>query len=145
MGRKLMKLLELYHGVMAYDGEPAVSIQPDGAGVLFGVGSGTVDWGGVEGTISWSNFPRHRPDDVFEPMVTGAIRLDGEDQPILYELTGVSHAPDDDGNRLILASVRWHTVAERFAHLNTSLGVERGILDGTTFAITSTTYLVVAD
>jgi len=99
----------------------------------------------VKGTISWSNFSRHRPDDVFEPAVTGAIKLDGEDQPILYELTGVSHAPDADGNRLILASVRRHTASESFSYLNTSLGVEHGILGSTTFANSSMSYLVVAD
>jgi hypothetical protein len=127
---------------MQYDSAPNVAMHADGTGMLFGQGSGTVDWDGVPGMITWSNFPRYRPGDIFEPNVTGSIHLEAEEHPILYELSGVSLAPDEAGNRLIVASVRWHTTGERLKWLNTSLGVERATLDGSTSIITTTTYLV---
>lgn len=114
----------------------------DGTGLLSGQGSGTVDWDGVSGMITWSNLPRHRPGNIFEQNVTGSIHLETEEHPILYELSGVSHAPDASGNRLIVASVRWHTAGESFGWLNTSLGFEQGLLDSIGSKFTTTTYLV---
>ena len=137
-----MKLRKLYTSKLHYDSEPRVVMRPDGIGQLYGTGSGTIDWDGVEGTVMWSNFPRHLPGDVFEPRVTGSIALDGESLPILWELQGISNAPDSDGTRLIVATVRWHTAIERLAWLNPSIGVEEGTLDGSTFLITTTTYLI---
>ena len=137
-----MKVRKLYTGTLHYDSEPMVVEHADRTGLLYGTGSGTIDWDGVEGTVMWSNFPRHLPGDVYEPRVTGSIELDGETLPILWELQGISNAPDSDGTRLIVATVRWQTQIERFAWLNTSMGVEEGTLDGSTFLITTTTYLI---
>jgi hypothetical protein len=137
-----LRLRKIYTGSVQYDTAPNVAMHGDGTGMLFGQGSGTVDWDGVAGTITWSNFPRYRPGNIFEPNVTGSIHLETEDHPFLYELSGVSHAPDGDGNRFIVASVRWHTASERFGWLNTSLGVEEAILNGLTSVITTTTYIV---
>ncbi len=137
-----VRLRKIYTGRVQYDSAPNIVKHPDGTGMLFGQGSGTIEWDGVEGSIIWSNFPRYRPGDIFEPNVTGSIHLESEEHLILYELSGVSLAPDGAGNRLIVASVRWHTAGERFNWLNTSLGVEHAILDGSTSIITTTTYLV---
>ena len=137
-----MRLRDLYTSALHYDMEPRVVTHADRTGLLYGAGSGTIDWDGVEGTVVWSNFPRHLPGDVYEPRVTGSIELDGESLPILWELTGVSHAPDPGGTRLIVATVRWQTAIERLAWLNTSIGVEEGTLDGSTFLITTKTYVV---
>ncbi len=132
----------MYTGSVQYNSAPETAMHGDGTGLLFGQGSGTVDWGGIPGMITWSNFPRYRPGDIFEPNVTGSIHLETEEHPILYELSGVSGAPDAQGNRLIIASVRWHTAGEHYGWLNTSLGVERATLDGATSVISTTTYLV---
>ncbi len=140
-----MRLTKMYTARMQYDSAPTAAMHADGSGLLFGQGSGTVDWGGVEGMITWSNFPRYRPGNIFEPNVTGSIHLETETHPILYELSGVSHAPEVSGDRLIVASVRWHTAGETFHWLNTRLGLEEGILDGTSSVITTTTYLVEPD
>jgi hypothetical protein len=137
-----MRLRRIYTGTVQYDSAPNVAMHGDGTGMLFGQGSGTVDWDGVAGMITWSNFPRYRPGDIFEPNITGSIHLETEKHPFLYELSGVSRAPDGDGNRLIVASVRWHTASEEFGWLNTSLGVEEAVLDGSTLIISTTTYVV---
>ena len=137
-----MRLVKIYTGSLRYDSELDIAVHPDTTGYLFGRGSGAVDWDGVAGRVTWSNFPRTLPGNMLEPRVTGSILLDTADHPILYELNGIAHSPDDAGNRLIVASVRWHTASERFDWLNTSLGVERGVLDGETESITTTTYLV---
>ncbi len=136
-----MRLRKLYTATLHYETEPRVVTHPDGTGRLYGRGSGIVDWDGVEGTVAWSNFPRHLPGDIYEPRVTGSIDLAGETLPILFELNGVSDKPDSRGTRPIVATVRWRTAIERFAWLNTSIGVEEGTLDGSTFLITTTTYL----
>jgi len=137
-----LHLRKIYTGRVQYDSAPNLVKHPDGTGMLFGQGSGTVEWDGVAGSIIWSNFPRYRPGDIFEPNVTGSIHLESESHPILYELSGVSHAPDESGNRIIVASVRWHTAGEKFKWLNTSLGVEQAVLDGSTSIITTATFVV---
>ena len=137
-----MRLSELYTAKLHYDTEPKVVAHPDGTGLLYGTGRGIIDWDGLEGTVVWSNFPRRVRGDVYEPRVTGSIELDGESLPILWELNGISHAPEADGSRLIVATVRWQTAIDRLAWLNTSIGVEEGTLDGSTFLIATTTYVV---
>jgi hypothetical protein len=107
-----MRLRRIYTGSVQYDSAPNVAMHRDGTGMLFGQGSGTVDWDGIAGHITWSNFPRYRPGDIFEPNITGSIHLETEDHPFLYELSGVSLAPDEDGSRFVVASVRWHTASE---------------------------------
>lgn len=54
----------------------------------------------------------------------------------------MSLAPEADGTRFIVASVRWHTASEKFGWLNNSLGVEEAVLDGSTSVINTTTYVV---
>ena len=137
-----MRLRKIYTGTVQYDSAPNLAMHGDGTGMLFGQGSGTVDWGGVSGRIIWSNFPRYRPGDIFESNITGSIHLDTEDHPFLYELSGVSLAPDEDGSRFIVASVRWHTASEKYGWLNNSLGVEEAVLDGSTSVISTTSYVV---
>ena len=76
---------------------------------MFGRGEGTVDRHSVEGRIEWTNFPPRRPDGVYLPDITGVIRLDGSDRPIMYRLQGISLLPDDQGRRLFAGAAAWLT------------------------------------
>ncbi|NHZ70789.1 MAG: hypothetical protein GWP18_04025 [Proteobacteria bacterium] len=140
----MLHLVKLYTGRLQYDAALDAAVHSDESGYLFGNGSGDIDWDGTPGTVTWSNFPTVLPRDVIEPRVTGAIHLASEDLPILFELSGIAHPQDTKGSRLIVASVRWHTASESFAWLNTSVGVEHGVLDASTGSIT-TTYVVDPD
>ncbi len=137
----MLHLVKLYTGRLQYDVALDAAAHSTGSGHLFGKGSGDIDWDGTPGTLTWSNYPTVLPGDVIEPRVTGAIRLASEDLPFLFELSGIAHPQDNEGTRLIVASVRWHTAGESFAWLNTSIGVEHGLLDGSTGSIATTTYV----
>jgi len=96
---------------------------------MIGRGDGTVAWGDGVGTIEWSNFPPRRPDGVFLPDITGIIRLDNHERPVMYRLQGISLLPDEDGRRLFAGPVRWFTDDPDLLWLNDRWGYEEGGLD----------------
>ena len=112
---------------------------------VFGRGEGTVDWDGRAGSVEWTNFPPRRPDGVFLPDMTGVIRLDGSDRPIMYRLQGISLLPDEDGNRLFSGPVRWYTDDPDLLWLNDRWGYEEGGLDLETLRFHTRAYVIHPD
>ncbi|MEA2000789.1 MAG: hypothetical protein U9N84_02730, partial [Actinomycetota bacterium] len=82
----------LYSTEQAYIGDTTQYVELyDGAFLqMYGRGEGTVDWNGMRGRIEWTNFPPRRPDGVYLPDITGVIRFDGSDHPIMYRMHGIS-------------------------------------------------------
>lgn len=107
---------------------------------MYGRGEGTVDWSGRSGVIEWTNFPARRPDDAFLPDVTGVIRLEGEDHPIMYRMHGISLLPDEAGRRLFGGPVRWYTAHPDFLWMNDVWGYEEGELAVETSTLITTAF-----
>lgn len=121
----------LYSTEQAYIGDTTEFVELyDGAFLqMFGRGEGSVLWNGVEGRIEWTNFPSRRPDGVYLPDITGVIKLDGSDDPIMYRMHGISLVPDEHDRRLFAGPVRWLTDRPDFLWLNDRWGYEEGELD----------------
>ena len=109
---------------------------------MFGRGEGTIDWGGREGQIEWTNFPQRRPDGVYLPDITGIIRLDRRDRPIMYRMNGISLLPDAHHRRLFAGPVRWFTDDEEFLWLNDLWGYEEGELEQETLRFKTQAFLI---
>jgi hypothetical protein len=112
---------------------------------MIGRGEGSIDWAGKAGRIEWTNFPPRRPDGVYLPDVTGTIRLDDNDHPILYRMQGISLLPDEQGRRLFAGPVRWYTDDPDLIWLNDRWGYEEGQLDLETLRFSTKAHLLHAE
>jgi hypothetical protein len=72
---------------------------------MFGRGEATVGGDDAAGGIGWTNFPRRRPDGGYLPDITGVIKLDGAERPIMYRMTGISLLPNEHDRRLFAGPV----------------------------------------
>jgi hypothetical protein len=95
----------------------------------YGQGDGSVS-GELEGTISWSNYPRRRQDGVWTPNLNGTITTPDGDQ-LLVSIHGqsVEEQAGDVYRRAILARVELTTQAEPYRWLNTCFLVGEGEID----------------
>ena len=109
---------------------------------MFGRGEGTVVWGDRQGLIEWTNFPPRRPDGVYLPDITGVIKLEGSNHPIMYRMHGISLPPDDRERRLFAGPVRWFTEHPDFLWLNDRWGYEEGELGLETLAFHTKAYAI---
>jgi len=109
---------------------------------MIGRGEGTLEWAGEGGTIEWSNFPPRRPDGVYLPDITGMIRLEDHERPVLYRMQGISLQPDEHGRRLFAGPVRWYTDDPGLLYLNDRWGYEEGQLDLETLRFRTRAYLL---
>lgn len=108
----------------------------------FGRGEGTVNWGGREGRIEWTNFPTRRPDRVYLPDITGVIKLAGSERPIMYRMQGISLLPDNQDRRLVGGPLRWYTDDPEYLWLNDRWGYEEGELDRKTLGFRTVAYVL---
>ena len=109
---------------------------------MIGRGEGSVEWAGTHGTIEWTNFPQRRPDGVFLPDITGAIRLADREHRIMYRLHGISLLPDNRDRRLFAGPVRWYTDDPNLLWLNDRWGYEEGELDRQTLRFQTRAYVL---
>lgn len=109
---------------------------------MIGRGDGSIDWAGTPGYIEWTNFPPRRPDGVYLPDITGTIRFDSHERPILYRMHGISLLPDEQGRRLFAGPVRWYTDDPELIWLNDRWGYEEGELDQETRRFRTRAYLL---
>jgi hypothetical protein len=109
---------------------------------MFGRGEGTVQWDGTKGRVEWTNFPSRRPDGVYLPDITGVIKLDGSDDPIIYRMHGISLLPDEHDRRLFSGPVRWYTDRPEFLWLNDRWGYEEGELDRETLGFITRAFVL---
>ena len=137
----------LYTTTQGYLEDTTASIELfDGAYLqMIGRGDGTVEWAGTGGTIEWTNFPERRADGAYLPNVTGVIRLEGHERPVMYRMHGISLPPDADGRRLFAGPVRWYTDDPDLLHLNDRWGYEEGQLDIDTLRFRTRAYLLHAE
>lgn len=112
---------------------------------MLGRGEGTVDWGGRQGSIEWTNFPPRRPDGVYLPDITGVIKLSGSERPIMYRMQGISLLPDAQDRRLFAGPIRWYTDDPELIWLNDRWGYEEGELDGRTLGFRTKAYVLHPD
>jgi len=125
------------------DGTVAAVELFDGAFLqMIGRGQGTIDWAGTHGSIEWTNFPPRRADGAFLPDITGIIRLEGHDRPIMYRMNGISLLPNEQGRRLFSGPVRWYTDDPGLLWLNDRWGYEEGVLDPETLQFRSIAHLL---
>ena len=110
-----------------------------------GRGEGTVEWDGMEGRIEWTNFPPRRPDGVYLPDITGVIKLDGSDHPIMYRMHGISLLPDEQDRRLFAGPVRWYTDNPDFLWLNDRWGYEEGEVDRETLGFNTRAFVLLPE
>ena len=111
----------------------------EGAG--FGAGDGELT-GMLEGSVSWSNFPRRREDGVWTPNVRGYIKTADGDE-ILLSIHGQSVLERVANHRAILARIELTTEVERHRWLNTSFLVGEGEIDEDRGELWITTYVCV--
>ena len=97
-------------------------------GLGYGDGDGEIS-GEINGTLTWSNYPRRREDGVWMPDSRGVIKTaDGAD--ILLSVQGQSVAENAPGQRRsILARVELTTEAPQYRWLNTCFLVGEGEID----------------
>lgn len=137
----------LYSTRQAYIEGTTESVELYGGAFLqmFGRGEGTVDWAGRTGHVEWTNFPPRRPDGVYLPDITGVIKLDGSENPIMYRMHGISLQPDEHDRRLFAGPVRWFTDDREFLWLNDRWGYEEGELDRETLGFRSRAFVLVPE
>ena len=132
----------LYSTQQAYIGDTTEFVELyDGAFLqMFGRGEGTVELDGTQGYIEWTNFPPRRPDGVYLPDITGVIKLDGSEHPIMYRMRGISLLPDEQDRRLFGGPVRWYTEHPHHLWLNDRWGYEEGELNRETLGLRTRAY-----
>lgn len=92
--------------------------------IAWGLADGSVSGERVRGTHKACNHPRRRGDNVNLPDVHGLISTE-DGSTIYYEIRGfgLPHA----GTRLFFGTLAFRTASERYAWLNTTVAVGRGV------------------
>jgi hypothetical protein len=108
--------------------------EPYGSGkdserIGFGQGDGTVS-GGLEGAISWANYPRRRQDGVWTPNLRAMITAtDGNQLLLSIHGQSVQEQTETGYRRAILARVELTSEAKPYRWLNTCFLVGEGEID----------------
>ncbi len=134
----------LYTTDQGYIGETTELVELyDGAFLqMYGRGTGIARWGDLDGTIEWTNFPPRRPDGAYLPDITGVIKLDGSDHPVMYRMHGISLVAGESGQRLFAGPVRWYTDHPDLVWLNDRWGYEEGELDPATLRFATRAFVL---
>lgn len=97
-------------------------------GQLYGTMDGSLTGDRLNGEMRLTNLAPRRADDVNLPTLRGLLTTE-DDAVVWVELDGVATLRPSDGARVFVTSARFRTGDERYAWLNTVLGVLEGVLD----------------
>jgi len=99
-----------------------------GEGQIYGGMDGRVTGDRLSGTLRLTNLARRRPDDVNLPTLRGVLTTD-DGAAVWVELDGIATLRAADAARVFVTACRFRTDSERYAWLNTVVGVLEGVLD----------------
>lgn len=85
----------------------------------------------LSGSAKVVNVPPKRPDNVNCPTIRGILTTN-DDAKIFFEMNGVSLLRSADNARVFTTSLLLRSGDQRYAWVNTLLGVVEGVLDTTT-------------
>ncbi|MBW3592576.1 MAG: DUF3237 domain-containing protein [Actinobacteria bacterium] len=100
-------------------------------GQLYGTMDGRLTGDRLNGEMRLTNLAPRRADGVNLPTLRGLLTTE-DDAAVWVELDGIATLRPSDDARVFVTSVRFRTGDERYAWLNTVLGVLEGVLDSVT-------------
>jgi len=121
-----MELLELAELELTYTSLEAIDFGTDGR--LYGTMEGRLRGDRVSGDLRLTNLAPRRPDNVNVPTLRGVLTTtDGASAWV--ELDGIATLRPSDGARVFVTRAVFRTADERYAWLNSVVGVLEGVLD----------------
>jgi Protein of unknown function (DUF3237) len=97
-------------------------------GQIYGTMEGRLVGDRVKGELRLTNLAARRPDDVNLPTLRGVMRTD-DGAAVWVEMDGVATLRASDNARVFVTAFRCRTGDERYAWLNTMVGVLEGVLE----------------
>lgn len=121
-----MELIEIASVDLTYTS--LESIDYVSGGQLYGTMEGALTGERLRGNLRLTNLAGRRADNVNLPTLRGVLTTQ-DGVSVWVEMDGVAMLRSTDQARLFVTAVRFRTGDERYAWLNTTLGVLEGILD----------------
>jgi hypothetical protein len=120
-----MELIELGDLELTYT---SLDLLDYGAGgQLYGTMEGRLSGERLSGELRLTNLAERRADNVNLPTLRGVLTTD-DGASVWIELDGVATLREADGARVFVTACRFRTGDERYAWLNTVVGVLEGVL-----------------
>ncbi len=120
-----MELVELARVELTYTSLEALDFGVGGQ--LYGTMAGTLTGERVQGELRLTNLASRRPDTVNLPTLRGVLTTD-DGAAVWVELDGIATLRASDEARVFVTACRFRTGDERYAWLNTVVGVLEGVL-----------------
>ena len=120
-----MELVELARLELTYTSLEALDFGVGGR--LYGTMEGTLTGERVQGELRLTNLAERRADNVNLPMLRGVLTTD-DGAAVWVELDGIATLRPSDEARVFVTACRFRTGDERYAWLNTVVGVLEGVL-----------------
>jgi hypothetical protein len=120
-----VELVELGQLELTYTSLEALDFSVGGQ--LYGTMEGTLTGERVQGELRLTNLASRRPDNVNLPTLRGVLTTD-DGAAIWVELDGIATLRASDDARVFVTACRFRTGDERYAWLNTVVGVLEGVL-----------------
>jgi hypothetical protein len=96
-------------------------------GQVYGTMEGRISGERLSGELRLTNVAARRPDNVNLPTLRGVLTTD-DGAAIWVELDGIATLRDADGARVFVTACRFRTGDDRYAWVNTVVGVLEGVL-----------------
>lgn len=139
-----MQLEHLFRGELWYVTKGAW-LYGDGEAAGYGEGEGWARGPALSGSIRWSNRPSRRADGVWSADIRGYLQTDGGAH-VLLEMHGRSLSERVPGEtRDVLCSLSMRAADERYARLNSVLGILEARHDASTGRMTFRAFEVLND
>jgi hypothetical protein len=120
-----VELVELARVELTYTSLEALDFGVGGQ--LYGTMAGTLTGERVQGELRLTNLASRRPDNVNLPTLRGVLTT-ADGAAIWVELDGIATLRPSDEARVFVTACRFRTGDERYAWLNTVVGVLEGVL-----------------
>jgi hypothetical protein len=120
-----VELVELARVELTYTSLEALDFGVGGQ--LYGTMAGTLTGERVRGELRLTNLAERRPDNVNLPTLRGVLTTD-DGATVWVELDGIATLRASDEARVFVTACRFRTGDERYAWLNTVVGVLEGVL-----------------
>ena len=121
-----MDLVDIGHFDLTYTSIQLLAF--GGEGQIYGSMDGRLTGDRISGDLHLTNLARRRPDDVNLPTLRGVLTTD-DGAAVWVELDGIATLRPADAARVFVTACRFRTDGERYAWLNTVVGVLEGVLD----------------
>jgi hypothetical protein len=121
-----LNLAELGSFELRYTSLESLDFEPGGQ--LYGTMDGRLAGDRLQGALRLTNLAPRRPDNVNLPTLRGLLTTD-DGAAVWIEMDGIATLRPADNARVFVTSCRFRTGHERYAWLNTTLGLVEGVLD----------------